>query len=126
MKLFLFFLLTLPALAELPPQAYLLMQKAAAEEIEIKVEKVKRGTWISPGEVVNAKVTKVVRSKSGLKVGDKITIRYRYKKLRGVGPSPIPKLKKGDTLPAWLQKTEKGHFKPFAGGFSFKRVENKN
>lgn len=120
----LLFALTLPLFAELPTHAYLQMQKAAPEVIAIRVDKVKRGNWFSPGEVVTATVMKVAKTASKLKVGDLIQIRYRHVKLRGaVGPSPIPLLTKKQTYPAFLKKSEKNHYEPAARGMSFRTIK---
>ena len=117
------FLGSLPAIAELAPPAYLALQAKAPEVIEIHVDKVKRGLWISPGEVVTATVKKVSKTASKLKVGDVIKIRYRHVKLKGAGPSPIPLLTKNETYPAWLRKNEGGHYEPAARGYSFRAVK---
>ncbi|MDB2673318.1 hypothetical protein N9Y81_00040 [Akkermansiaceae bacterium] len=117
---------SLPLAAELPTTAYLKMQQTAPEALEIRVDKAKRGYWISPGEVVTATVMKVHKTTSAIKVGDVIKIRYRHVKLRGrVGPSPIPRLTKKKTYPAFLKKTEKDHFEPTARGMSFQKIEPK-
>ncbi|MEJ6581601.1 MAG: hypothetical protein QNL33_14865 [Akkermansiaceae bacterium] len=60
------------ARAELPTEAYLQMQTGAAEVIEIKVEVVKHQHIFRKQELVSAVVTKVTKSGSKLKVGDKI------------------------------------------------------
>lgn len=129
MKLFLFFLfaaLALPVSAELATKTYLNMQQKAPEVIEIRVDKLKRGYWLSPGEVVGATVLQVTKTASQLKVGDIIKIRYRHVKLLGrVGPSPIPLLTKNKSYPAFLRKTEKGHYEPAARGMSFHKIEAK-
>jgi len=123
---FLFAVLALPVSAELPTSAYLKMQQAAPEVIEIRVDKAKRGYWISPGEVVTATVMKVTKTASTVKVGDVIKIRYRHVKLRGaVGPSPIPLLNKKKIYPAYLKKTKAGHYEPAARGRSFQKIEPK-
>jgi hypothetical protein len=125
MKILLFFLFlgSLPAIAELAPPTYLALQAKAPEVIEIHVDKVKRGFWISPGEVVTATVKKVSKTASKLKIGDVIKIRYRHVKLKGTGPSPIPLLTKNETYPAWLRKNEAGHYEPAARGYSFRTVK---
>ena len=128
MKTIIFFLsiFSLPLLAELPTSAYLSMQQSAPEVIEIRVDRAKRGLWISPGEVVTATITKVTKTASKLKVGDIIKIRYRHVNPRGrVGPSPIPLLTKSQTYPAWLKKNEKGHYEPAALGYSFRKINLK-
>lgn len=124
--IFLFVTLSLPLAAELPTSAYLKMQQAAPEVIEIRVDKAKRGYWISPGEVVTATVMKVTKTASEVKVGDVITIRYRHVKLgNAAGPSPIPRLTKKKSYPAFLKKSKKGHFEPAARGMSFHKFSPK-
>lgn len=113
----------LPLFGELPNEAYLRMQKEASEEIELKVDGVKHQHLFRKQEEVTATVTKVVRSVTKLKVGDKIIVKYRHIPLRGaVGPSPIPKLRKGGAYPAWLKKNPEGFYEPAARGRSFSRV----
>jgi len=123
--LLLFSFLALPSLAEMEPSVYLALQAKAPEVIEIHVDKVKRGLWISPGEVVTASVKKVTKSDSKLKIGDVIKIRYRHVKLKGAGPSPIPLLVKKQTYPAWLRKNEKGYYEPAARGYSFRKIKKR-
>jgi hypothetical protein len=114
---------------ELPPTVYRELQKEAPEVLEIKVTDVKStkhagdnlGTnWT---ETVTASVVKVVRSKSGCKVGDSVEIRYeRLEPAPGwVGPSPAPQLTKGWEGPAFLTKSEDDSFSIAARGFSFQK-----
>lgn len=117
---------SLPLLAELPASAYRSLQDSAPDVVEIRVDRAKRGNWFSPGEVVTATVMKITRTGSKLKIGDVIKIKYRHVKLRGaVGPSPIPRLSKKKTYPAWLRKNKEGHFEPAARGFSFHSLGKK-
>ena len=123
-------LLILPANAELAPKTYLSLQKAAPEvlQIQIATRKSSRLGFLNftsdRKERLEATVLAVTRSKSGLKKGDKIVIIYEHKKLRGAaGPSPIPKLTKGQKYPAWLKKDAKGHYSPAARGYSFHEVK---
>ena len=112
--------------AELPPEAYLQMQAGATEVIEIKVEAVKHQHLFRKQEHVSAVVTKVTKSASKLKVGDKIEIKYRHVRLgNAVGPSPIPQLDQGKTYPAWLRKSEDGHYEPDARGMSFEKIDKR-
>ncbi|YCM42177.1 hypothetical protein V2O64_12775 [Verrucomicrobiaceae bacterium 227] len=118
--------LSTSAHAELPPEAYQKMQAGAPEVIEIKVELVKHQHLFRRQEFVSAVVTKVTKSGSKLKVGDKITIKYRHVPLgRSVGPSPIPQLDKGKTYPAWLRKSGDGHYEPAARGMSFEKIDKR-
>lgn len=121
--LFLWLFCLLPCFGELPPSVYVDLQKRSPEVVEIRVDRVKHQYLFRKHEIVTATVTKVTRTRSGLKVGDKIEIRYRHVPLRGAsGPSPIPKLKKGNTYPAWLKKGEGGIYVPSARGKSFSRI----
>lgn len=126
---FLLFILSFAGLiaasqAEIPTKAYLQMQAGAAEVIEIKVEAVKHQHIFRKQEMVSAVVTRVTKSASKLKVGDKIEIKYRHVPLgNAVGPSPIPKLDKGKTYPAWLKKSQEGHYEPAARGMSFEKID---
>ena len=75
-------------------------------------------------ERLEATVLSVTRSKLGLKVGDKIVIIYEHRKLRGAaGPSPIPKLTKGQKYPALLKKNAEGHYSAAARAHSFAVVK---
>lgn len=112
--------------AELPTEAYLQMQAGAAEVIEIKVEAVKHQHIFRKQEFVSAVVIKVTKSASKLKAGDQIEIKYRHVPLgNAVGPSPIPKLDKGKTYPAWLKKSEEGYYEPAARGMSFEKIDKR-
>lgn len=116
--------LSLPLNAALPPSAYTQMQKAAPEQITIKVDSVKHQRWFRKSEIVTATVTAVTKSATKLKVGDKITIKYQYPRRhkKVPGPALIPQLEKGATYPAWLRKSAAGHYIPDAGGSSFSVV----
>ena len=123
----LWFVSLLPCFAELPTSVYSELQKKSPEAVEIQVDRVKHQGLFRKQEKVSATVTKVTRSAAGLKVGDKIEIRYRHIPLRGAaGPSPIPKLKAGAAYPAWLKKAEGGIYAPSARGMSFSPVRVKN
>ena len=106
--------------AELPPEAYERMKKNAEEVVDLTVVDVKHQFWIfRKKEWVQAKVTKVHRSKSGLKVGDLVEISYRFAPLGdAVGPAPIPQLDKGERYKSWISKRGK-LFAPAAKGSSF-------
>ena len=123
--LFLWLLCLLPCSGELPTWVYADLQKKSPEVIEIRVDRVKHQNLFRKQEIVSATVTKVIGTQAKLKVGDKIEIRYRHVSLRGAtGPSPIPKLKKGNACPAWLKKGEGGIYFPSARGKSFSRIVN--
>lgn len=112
----------LPCFGELPPSVYAVLQKKSPEAIEIRVDRVRHQSLFRRQEAVSATVTRVVRSGTGLKAGDRIEIRYRHIPLRGAsGPSPIPRLKAGMTYPAWLKAGGGGIYVPAARGKSFSR-----
>jgi predicted secreted protein len=120
------------AKAELPPTAYEQLQLDATEVFQIKVDQVSskfpslldRSKRI---ETVQASVVKVVRSKSGTKKGDKITLRYERIIPKGgwAGPSPAPALEQGKEYPAYLSKSDDGTFGLGAKGKSFETVKLK-
>ncbi|QIF00974.1 hypothetical protein [Roseimicrobium sp. ORNL1] len=120
------------AKAELPPSAYEQFQADTPEVFQIEVDKVSSKF---PGvfdrskriETVQATVLKVVRSKSGTKQGDKITVRYErlLPKDGWVGPSPAPALEQGKKYPAYLSKSDDGTFGLGARGKSFETVKSK-
>jgi hypothetical protein len=116
--------------AELPPSAYEQFQADAPEVFQIKVDQV---STKFPGvfdrskriDTVQATILKVVRSKSGAKEGEKITLRYEriIPKDGWAGPSPAPLLKKGMEYPAYLSKSDDGTFGLGAKGKSFETVK---
>ncbi len=113
-----FFLL--PCSGALPPTVYVDLQAEAPEAVEILVKQVKHQNLFRKREMVRAVVTKVVRTSSGLKVGDVIEIRYRHSPHKKIpGPAPVPRLGKGKTYPAWLRKGKGGIYFPAARGWSF-------
>lgn len=118
-------LIALPARAELPPDAYRDMQQAAPEALTVRVAEVDVSIcwfWLCDGRdvTVEAEVTAVQRSAAGLAPGAKITIRYRNVPLDGrSGPRPIRIVAEGERTPAWLEKTDEGHFRAAARGASF-------
>ena len=125
--------LVLDAFAEMPPRAYENMQRRAPEYVTIKVkatnmdETKTSGEWKEERMSVQAEVLQVERSKSGLKAGDLIHIKYTNTKQRdplsgatAVWARPVPRLREGTTCPAYLWKSEdKADYEPAAGGFSF-------
>lgn len=116
------------AFAELPPDAYAEDQAQASEHLTIRARKVDTRACKAPCRQpvkVEAEVVEVHQSKAGLKAGDRITITYEHNRPPPgwVGPSPVPILKKGETYPAYLSKTDgKKAFAPAAGGYSFSEV----
>ncbi len=124
-------LIALPALlvdvrAELPPTVYRDLQQKAPEVLRIRTDEViSKQAAISDdrnwSETVHATVIEVVRTSSGVKVGDKITVSYpRMVPAEGqVGPSPPPQLKTGAEYTAFLAKSDDGKFSLSARGMSF-------
>lgn len=112
------------ALAAIHPKYYANDQKQAPEALTIVVESSEASIcWFnrckSQDVTLKATVKTVLRSASGLKPGQVITITYRHRNMRGMsGPRPIPILSKGDTVPAFLQGDGKV-FSPAARGYSF-------
>ena len=97
----------------------------AQDAIIIEVESV-TATELKAGwndVVLKARVIAVERSKSALKRGSVITIRYESRdptKVRISGPRPVPILKKGVIYPAFLNGNEGMRvFEPAAFGLSF-------
>jgi hypothetical protein len=77
--------------AELPPGSYDKLRMEAPDAVTIQVAGVKEATVGGEKQVtVEAKVLGVERSKSGLKVGDAVTIRYGIPLISLPGPRPIP------------------------------------
>lgn len=115
---------------ELPPWAYKDMQKKAPEFVNIRVTGVKKSVKdlkdkIETSVTATAVVEKVIRSKRGLKPKQTITIRYVHTEHKEgwAGPSPVPLLKKGERVPAYLTKHVQGFYAPAAGGYSFETVK---
>jgi hypothetical protein len=116
--------------AELPPSAYRQLQKNAAEVLVIKVDTVQTKTQEQPKRKLirvnaQAQVREVFRTKTGLKPGALIQIRYEHSQFKNPmpGPSQIPILKPGQVLPAYLMvDRNKKEYLPVAGGYSFNTV----
>lgn len=114
--------------AELPPGSYEKLRAEAQEAITGKVLSVEtKELEAGRTEVVAVLlVTAVERSKSGLKNGDEVTVKYVHidtAKLPGfAGPRPVPILEKGKTYPAFLNKLkEEEIYEPAAYGESFNK-----
>jgi hypothetical protein len=126
------FWLTLGTLswAELPPSAYKQMQQKAPEVLVIKVDTVQTKILEQPKRKLirvsaQAQVREVFRSKTGLKPGAVIRIRYEHSQFKTPmpGPSQIPILKPGEVFPAYLIRDQnKKEYLPTAGGYSFNTV----
>lgn len=107
---FAFALSCAPAIASaaIAPVHYQNAQQSAPDLVTIKVLSVDTSVCLltcrSQTVTVKAKVEAVARTKSGLKVGQTITIVYEHRPLKGrSGPSPIRVLTKGETTPAYLR-----------------------
>ena len=117
--------------AELPPSAYKSRQEAAEEQLQIKVMKVQtrqtdQSRWIETEVEAKAQVTSVQRTKSRLRAGDQITIKYAHRRYKEfiAGPSEVPILREGETRPAFLNKGEQAKtYVPAAGGYTFTLVQ---
>lgn len=100
------------ARAELPPSAYEELKASATDVVEIEVSRValnrRDGQNLRDISVyADARVTGVTRSKSGLKVGQKISLRYlTFEFLRSAwtGPGPALTVEQGKRYRAWLKK----------------------
>jgi hypothetical protein len=79
------------------------------------------GLLIQTRVEAEATVEKVERSASGLKPGDAIRIHYTTTRAEPPmsGPRPLPVLKRGETVPAFLLGVSKGLYAPAAKGASF-------
>ena len=111
--------------AALPPAAYQAWQKEAPEYVAIKVRSVKTSETderdsVKVAVTAEVQVKQVRRSRSGLKVGDVIVIRYERQTFKKPmpGPASVPLLVKGQDCPAYLKKLSKG-YEPAAGAYSF-------
>lgn len=99
--------------AELPPSAYEQMRAEASDVLEIKIARVARSTRDNENQrlvsiFADAVVTGMTRSKSGVKVGDQISLRYMTYESNGsgfVGPGPALEVKEGGSYRAWLKKS---------------------
>lgn len=114
--------------SELPPQVYEEMKRRAPEVMVIKVSAVKATTDTRGREtnfIYDASVIRPVRSKTGVKSGGKIVVQSRHHIFGPgeVGPSNPRKLKKGETVTAYLTRSRKeGVYTIAAGGHSFEKA----
>ena len=115
--------------SELPPEVYEEMKRSAPEVLMIKVSGVKATTDTKGRETTftyGAIVIQSIRSKTGVKAGDKIGVLSRHHIFGPgeVGPSNPRKLKKGETVAAYLARSRKeGVYTIAAGGHSFEKAE---
>jgi hypothetical protein len=123
--------------AELPPDVYRDLQARAPEVLVIAVQDVRtqetRESWGRRLHVtVTAKVRQVQRSRTKLKPGQSIFIRYTHDRYNEpvAGPGQVPVLRKGQTCPAFLRysgqakgKAKRSYYGVAAGGYSFERMD---
>ena len=124
---------TLAALGELAPEVYAALRREAPEVLYVEVigVDVDRDLHKPPGcgfwelEVerhvtVQAKVLRVVRSRTGVRAGRRLSVRYRsLRRCSGFsGPRSIPVLDEGTKTYAYLTKVGR-RFSPAARGASF-------
>lgn len=117
--------------AELPPSAYKQMQAKAGESLQIEVlsvtETVARDepNFKQTSVTIEARVVKVLRTRSRTKRNATISITYLHDEHSGgwAGPSPVPILEQGKTYPAFLTRSKEGVYAPAAGGHSFDQIK---
>lgn len=113
----------LPGRAELPPSVYADQQRRAAAVVELRVLQTLRHA----DELrVDARVMAIRRQTLArpLAVGQRLRLRYGlpvWRRQGWVGPSPVPVLKRGQQVTAWLDQdaADGVWFHPAAGGVSF-------
>lgn len=124
-----------PARAEIDPKYYRAWQDQAPEALTIRVGAVKPAVTtnrhqgsdsllITTRVEAEATVEAVERSASGLKPGDTIRIQYTTTRAEPPmpGPRPLPVLKRGEVVPAFLLGVSKGLYAPAAKGASFETL----
>jgi hypothetical protein len=126
------FVLATPSWAEIEPKYYREWQDKAPEVLTLRIGAVKPavtserhrsgdGLLIHTKVDAEATVETVERSASGLKPGDAIRIHYTTTRAEPPisGPRPLPVLKRGEMVPAFLLAVSKGLYAPAAKGASF-------
>ena len=114
--------------SELPPEVYEEMKQSAPEFLIIKVSAVRATADPKDRETIftyDAIVIQSMRSKTGIKAGDKIGVLSRHHIFGSgeVGPSNPRTLKKGETVAAYLARSRKeGVYTIAAGGHSFEKA----
>jgi len=115
-----------PAQAELPPFVYDEMKRNATDVVIVQIVDAPKAGALIRGKrqqvTYEAKVLRVIRSKSRLRPGGGMVIQSSYYRFGPgeVGPSNPRRLKKNDVVMAYLSKGEKaGEFRIAAGGHSF-------
>jgi hypothetical protein len=111
------------ARAELAPWVYGEQQRQAPVVVQLEVLSAAQvaGDW-----QVHGRVLKVIRQPNAglLRPNERVQIRYPLPEVRPpgmVGPSPVPVLRPGETVTAWIRPIprQKNWFSPAAGGRSF-------
>lgn len=116
-----------PGRAELPPSAYEKMQSDASEVLRVHVLRVDvepTGDASIREVTMLAEAVKVGRSKTKLKPGDMLTVKYRVTAhpVGWVGPGEVPILKDDLETVAYLAPvTGAQEYAPAAGAMSFER-----
>ena len=115
-----------PAQAELPPFVYDEMKRNATDVVIVQIVEAPKAAVLIRGKrqqvTYEAKVLRVIRSKSRLHPGGGMVIQSSYYRFgpEEVGPSNPRRLKKNDVVMAYLSKGERaGEFRIAAGGHSF-------
>jgi hypothetical protein len=115
--------------AELSPDHYRRLQAEAPESLVLLIGKVDTQSGLAPEGLaidvtVTAQVKQVLRSRSGLKPGATITIRYQVllPATPLPGPSQPPVVGKGETKPAFLKPGDGSALTLAAGGKSFEQL----
>lgn len=114
---------SLVARAELPPYVYGDQQRAAQAVVVLRVlQTLRQGSELR----VDARVLAIRRQSltPPLRAGQSVNLRYAlpvWHRQGWVGPSPVPVLKQGQQVTAWLNRDpdQGAWFRPAAGGFSF-------
>ena len=114
--------------AELPPFVYDEMKRNASDVVVVQILQAPKAKDIARGKrqqiTYEAKVLRVIRTKSRLQPGGAIVIRSHYYMFGPgeVGPSNPRRLKKNDVVLAYLSKEKNaGEFRIAAGGHSFEQ-----
>lgn len=122
--------LTVPALAELPPEAYRQMEAAAPEALRLRVTAVNRAyvsgrTREAQRVEAKAEVLSVTRSAAGLAAGATIALQYMHDPLPEdmAGPGPVPIVRRTAEYDAYLRAGGPGTFAPAARSASFHQVK---
>lgn len=126
----------MPLVAEINPRYYREMQKKAPEQLRLRVDSVESDPCNNCETFktrVSATVTKVVRSKSGMKRNQSVWIEYEVYQPRAgwAGPRPMPALRENEDCDFFGRKTGTDSKKriildPGARGYSFQSLLGKS